>query len=69
MAAVIELIRPSIQVDRGDVELLDVDDEGVVHLRLHGACVGCPSSELTLTMGIERNVKQYVPEVTSVVCD
>ena len=65
----IELIRPAIQMDRGDVELIDVDDEGVVHLRLHGACVGCPSAELTLTMGIERNVRRYVPEVTSVVCD
>ncbi len=69
VAAVIDLIRPAIQMDRGDVELLDVDEAGVVHLRLHGACVGCPSSELTLTMGIERNLKRHVPEVTAVVCN
>ncbi len=68
VAAVIDLIRPAIQADGGDVELIDVSDEGVVQVRLHGACIGCPSSTMTLTMGIERQVKAQVPEVTTVVC-
>ncbi|MFQ5494816.1 MAG: NifU family protein [Phycisphaerae bacterium] len=63
-----ELVRPMAQSDGGDIELVDVDDQGVVRVRLHGACVGCPSSAMTLTMGIERNLKQRVPEVTRVVC-
>ena len=65
---IIDAIRPAIQMDGGDVELVDVDDEGVVSVRLHGACVGCPASQMTLKMGIERNVIEKVPEVTSVVC-
>ena len=68
VAAVIDLIRPAIQADGGDVELIEVSDEGVVQVRLHGACIGCPSSTMTLTMGIERQVKAQVPEVTAVVC-
>lgn len=68
VAAVIDLIRPAIQADGGDVELIEVSDEGVVQVRLHGACIGCPSSTMTLTMGIERQVKAQVPEVTTVVC-
>jgi Fe-S cluster biogenesis protein NfuA len=57
-----------IQGDGGDIELVDVDADGVVHVRLHGACVGCPSASMTLTMGIERNLKDQIPEVTRVVC-
>ncbi len=68
VAAVIDQIRPAVQSDGGDIELLEVSDEGVVRLRLHGACVGCPSSSMTLALGIERNLKQHVAEVTSVVC-
>ncbi len=68
VAEVLNLIRPGVQADGGDLELVDVDDQGVVHLRLHGACVGCPSSEVTLTNGIERNLKELVPEVAEVVC-
>ncbi|MFQ6048049.1 MAG: NifU family protein [Phycisphaerae bacterium] len=65
---VINLIRPAIQSDGGDVELVGVDSEGVVSVRLHGACVGCPASTMTLKMGIERTLQEKVPEVSSVVC-
>ena len=64
--AVIERIRPAVQSDGGDLELVDVTDEGVVQVRLHGACIGCPSSGMTLHMGIERNVREKIPEVTGV---
>lgn len=63
---VLALIRPAVQSDGGDLELVDVSTDGVVAVRLHGACVGCPSSEMTLQAGIERNLKQRVPGVTSV---
>ncbi len=65
---VIDMIRPAIQSDGGDVELVDVDEAGIVQLRMHGACIGCPSATLTLKMGIERNLRQRVPEVSEVVC-
>ncbi len=64
--AVIERIRPAVQSDGGDLELVAVTDEGVVQVRLHGACIGCPSSSMTLHMGIERNVREKIPEVTGV---
>ena len=64
---VINWMRPIIQSDGGDLELVDVTDAGVVQVRFHGACVGCPSSELTLRQGIERNIREKVPEVTQVV--
>lgn len=63
---VIEQLRPSIQADGGDVEFLEFTDDGVVRIRLHGACVGCPSSSLTLQVGLERNLREHVPEFTSV---
>lgn len=63
---VLNLIRPAVQSDGGDVELVDVTPEGVVRIRMHGACVGCPSSSMTLQMGIERNLKEHIPEVTAV---
>ncbi len=59
-------IRPSLQADGGDVELVDVSDEGVVSVRLTGACRGCPMSTMTLKMGIERALRTQVPGVTSV---
>ncbi|MGE5838550.1 MAG: NifU family protein [Deltaproteobacteria bacterium] len=59
-------IRPSLQADGGDVQLVDVDDQGVVKVRLTGACGGCPMSQMTLKMGIEKILKQNVPEVTRV---
>lgn len=64
---VINLIRPAVQADGGDIELVDVTSEGVVQVRFHGACHGCPSSTMTLHMGIERNLREKVPEVTQVV--
>jgi Fe-S cluster biogenesis protein NfuA len=63
---VIDLIRPAVQSDGGDLELVDVTPEGLVLIRFHGACVGCPSSSLTLQLGIERNLKAHVPEVRAV---
>ncbi len=66
VARIIERIRPAVQSDGGDVELLEVTEGGMVRLRLHGACVGCPSSQMTLRQGIERNLRDYVPEVTGV---
>jgi Fe-S cluster biogenesis protein NfuA len=59
-------IRPALQADGGDVELVGVSEEGVVQVRLTGACGGCPMSQLTLRMGIERILKKEVPEVKSV---
>jgi len=64
--AVLDKIRPSLQNDGGDVELVEVSD-GTVKVKLTGACVGCPMSTLTLQMGIERILKQEVPEVKKVV--
>lgn len=63
---VINRIRPAVQDDGGDIELVAVDEEGVVKIRFHGACVGCPSSSMTLQLGIERNLKERIPEVTAV---
>lgn len=61
----LEKIRPSLQADGGDVEFVDVVD-GVVQVRLQGACAGCPMSQMTLKQGIERFLKQEIPEVKSV---
>ncbi len=63
---VLEEIRPSLQADGGDVELVDVKD-GVVSVRLTGHCGGCPMSAMTLKMGIERFLKSKVPEVKEVI--
>ncbi|MEM1110217.1 MAG: NifU family protein [Planctomycetota bacterium] len=63
---VIERIRPAVQSDGGDVELVEVTDEGVTRIRFHGACIGCPSSSMTLHMGIERNLRERIPEITAV---
>ena len=61
----LEKIRPALQADGGDVELIDVVD-GVVKVRLSGACGGCPMSQMTLKMGVERILKQQIPEIKSV---
>jgi Fe-S cluster biogenesis protein NfuA len=61
----LEKIRPSLQADGGDIELVDVID-GVVKVKLKGACGGCPMSQMTLKMGVERVLKQEVPEVKRV---
>lgn len=63
---VISRIRPAVQSDGGDVELVDITSEGVVRVRLHGNCIGCPSSSMTLHMGIERNIREKCPEITGV---
>lgn len=63
---VLQAIRLRLQADGGDVELVDVDDEGVVSVKLLGACQGCPHAAMTLQMGIERILKEQVPEVSSV---
>jgi Fe-S cluster biogenesis protein NfuA len=65
--AVIDRIRPNLQADGGDVELVDVGDDGVVKVRLLGACHGCPMAQMTLKNGIEKILKQEIPAVQSVV--
>jgi Fe-S cluster biogenesis protein NfuA len=64
--AILKEIRPALQADGGDVELVGVND-GMVSLRLTGACAGCPMSTMTLKMGIERILKEKLPEVKEVV--
>ncbi len=66
VAAALAQIRPALQADGGDVELVDVTD-GVVKLKLTGACSGCPMSTMTLKMGIERVLKEQIPEIKEVV--
>jgi len=63
--AVLNDIRPMLQRDGGDVELVDIQG-GTVKVRLQGACAGCPMSQMTLKNGIERVLKERIPEVTSV---
>jgi Fe-S cluster biogenesis protein NfuA len=63
---VLDKIRPSLMADGGNVELVDVQD-GKVKVRLTGACGGCPMSQMTLKMGIERLLKQEIPEIKEVV--
>ncbi len=65
--AVLDEIRPGLQQDGGDCELVDVTEDGIVKLRLVGACAGCPMSQMTLQMGIENVLKEQVPEVSKVV--
>ena len=62
----LEQIRPMLQADGGDVELVEVQEDGIVKVRLQGACAGCPMSQMTLRNGIERILKQQVPEVKGV---
>jgi len=64
---VIEVIRPSLQAHGGDVELVGVDDDNTVRVRLQGACQGCPGAQMTMKMGIERILREKVPEVKEVV--
>ncbi|MBC8309331.1 MAG: NifU family protein [Phycisphaerales bacterium] len=66
VAEVIELIRPSIQADGGDIELVSVDADGVVSIKFLGACIGCPSLDMTLQGGIESTLKERVQGVTHV---
>ena len=64
---VLDKIRPSIQAEGGDVELIDIRDDNVVVVRLKGACGSCPMSTLTLKAGIERILKENIPEVAEVI--
>jgi Fe-S cluster biogenesis protein NfuA len=65
---IIDKIRPQLQMDGGDIELLDVSD-GVVKVRLKGACGSCPMSAMTLKMGVERVIKQEIPEIKEVIAE
>ncbi|MGM0419708.1 MAG: NifU family protein [Bacillota bacterium] len=67
VSEVLDQIRPGLQADGGDVELVAVEDDGTVKVRLTGACAGCPMSTMTLKNGIERALKDHVPEVKEVV--
>jgi len=62
----LELIRPAIQADGGDLEFVRLTEEGMVQVRLHGACVGCPSSAMTLQAGVARTLRERVTGVTGV---
>ena len=60
-------IRAYLQADGGDVELVGVEEDGTVKVRLTGACKGCPMSQMTIQMGVERSLKEKIPEVKKVV--
>jgi Fe-S cluster biogenesis protein NfuA len=68
VAEIIKELRPAVQGDGGDIELVDIDERGVVSVRLHGACIGCPSSGMTLKVGVEQSLKSRIPEVREVIC-
>lgn len=59
-------IRPALQADGGDIELVDVTEDGIVKVRMMGACHGCPMAQMTLTQGVEAHLKSQVPEVKAV---
>lgn len=63
---VIDGIRPNLQADGGDIQLVDVGEDGIVKVKLQGACHGCPGAAMTLKMGVERMLKANVPEVKAV---
>ena len=67
VAAVLDKIRPALQADGGDVELVEVTEDGVVKLKLTGAGAGCPMSTITLKSGIERVLREQIPEIKEVV--
>ncbi|MFH1180146.1 MAG: NifU family protein [Candidatus Bathyarchaeota archaeon] len=64
--AALEDVRPHLQMDGGDVELVDVTDDGVVKVKLTGSCAGCPMSQMTLKWGVENYLKKKIPDVKSV---
>ena len=67
VASAIDDIRPALQADGGDIELVAVGEDGVVSVKLKGACAGCPMSQMTLSHGVEVHLKKIIPEVQSVV--
>lgn len=64
---VIEAVRPNLQSHGGDIELLGIDPDNTVRVRLQGACSGCPGAQMTLKMGVEKLLKEKIPEVKEVV--
>ena len=64
--SVLDTVRPALMADGGNVELVDVKD-GIIKLRLQGACAGCPMSQMTLRMGIERELRKHMPDIQQVV--
>ncbi len=64
---ILKVVRPQLQADGGDIELVDVSEDGVVQVKLLGTCNGCPMSQMTLAWGVERILKERVPGVTRVV--
>lgn len=64
--AVLDQVRPMLQRDGGDVELVEVTDDGIVKVKLQGACGSCPMSTMTLKMGIEQAIKEQIPEIVEV---
>ena len=66
VAQVLDQVRPALQADGGDVELVDVTPDGIVQVKLTGACHGCPMAQMTLTSGIEQTLKDAIPEVKGV---
>lgn len=62
----LENIRPTLQADGGDIKLISIED-GIVKVRLTGACGGCPMSQMTMTQGVERAIKKTVPEIKKVI--
>ena len=67
VAEIIGIMRESLQADGGDISLVDISDDGVVTVELHGACASCPMSSYDLSMGVERVLKERVPGIASVV--
>ena len=67
VAEVIESVRPMLQNDGGDIELVGIDEDNTVRVRLQGACKGCPGAQMTLKMGVERLLKEKLPQVKEVV--
>ncbi|NQT23159.1 MAG: NifU family protein [Candidatus Omnitrophica bacterium] len=65
--AALNKVRPMLQADGGSVELVDVSTDGVVKVKLTGACSGCPMSQMTLKMGIEKAIKKEIPEIKEVI--
>ena len=63
----LDKIRPALQADGGDIELIDVGEDGIVQVKLTGACGGCPMSQVTQKMGVEKTLKKIVPQVKSVI--
>ena len=63
----IKEIQPRLRADGGDIELVDVDEQGIVKVKLKGACAGCPMSQMTIQYGVERYLKKKIPEVRKVV--